>query len=1495
MKKDWSPASFKDFRHVEYDSCGIVSSIEKRQVPTKKNIDTCINALVTMNHRAGFINGEGDGVGIHIDIPRALWREKLAKEDIDASLVDRKDFTVGHFFLNKLSDSEVNKMKDEMKHLFVQYGLKLIFETDKVTNSDALGPIAKGEEPIFWQVAFTANVEENELAKALFELTIDIEKNTAVHVASLSNHHAVYKVMGAGDILPKFYEDLANPKVASTMTLGHNRYSTNTLSNFFRVQPFSVLGHNGEINTISKLRDEAEMLDVPLTEGGSDSQDLDRTINTFISRDGYSLFEALDILFPPIVNEIKSYPKHLQDLYTYIREAWGHFAQGPAGIISRFGDEAVFSVDALGLRPVWKLETESSYIFSSEPGILPSSEYTGEPKPFAPGEKVGLKWKEDGTIQVYDHNEYQEEVFNRMSERLFIKDSRKRLTPPSYSENIVAEAVSNVHNGQYAAFGWDREHIQLVEQMAEKGAEPIRSLGHDAPLAAIDTGRRNIADFIKESVAVVTNPAIDRDREAEHFSTRTVLGKRPSLFESDNTHRVLELNSPILIEGQAGVKLAKKLEQPSYNQLIQGLQQDGLVHLLSVTFREDETVAEALKRLVNEAEQAIDNGAATIVLDDAKAHQNGELWLDPTLVTSAIDQGLVAKNKRRDCALVVRSGALRTLHDIIVTFGLGADAVSPYIMFTTVSEADNLEPVDNLFNALNKGLEKVISTIGIHELRGYDRLFSAIGLNEEISDVLNIVNFLGSKEVGYNFDYLKEDSQKRAEDFTNEKARAGKTFHVLPRIWKSIGDTARTGEYDAYREKIGGVEEKNPSTIRHLTGLRTSDNPITGETVNIGVNEHDLPFIISSMSFGSQNETAFRSYAEAAERLNMISLNGEGGEIKDMLGKYPKTRGQQIASGRFGVNAELLNSSNLLEIKIGQGAKPGEGGHLPGSKVTAKIAEARNATIGSDLISPSNNHDIYSIEDLEQMISELKTANDQAKVIVKVPIVPNIGTIAVGIAKAGADMINLSGFDGGTGAARVHALQNVGLPVEIGVKAAHNALLEAGLRDRVELWADGGLKSALDVLKVMLLGANRVGFGTLSMIAVGCTTCRGCHLDTCHVGIATQIESEAQAKEHGLRRFVPRQYAPSVEGLMNLFTAFGTELKALVGSLGYDNLQEVVGRSDLLEQTRGFEQMDLSNLIEALEVKQLAKQEVAATTAEKELAVAVAAGAEYLDYEVAELNKSREFVGVTSEQRVLGGRVSCHRVRGKLDGSYRKLPSLSLKYLEGSIPGNGLGAYNTEGIDINVVGGAQDGIGKTAFGGGIFIFKAKGKNGQSYNGSVGKGFGYGAQKGSLFIQGNADSRAGIRLSGADILIGGRITKPLPNGAHGNIGVNANVKGFAFEYMTNGRGVVLGDIGPWACAGMTGGVVYVRHQPEMGLTKEALQRRIAKGAKVTIESLNKQGINDLNEMLTNYIASLEKYDQHEEAAIVKGLLDDLENNFLQIIPEKEQADPSIATE
>lgn len=1502
-----SVESFRDYHHLEHDSCGIICLIEKSGTGTRENIKETIRALIQMEHRSGFIDGEGDGCGILTDLPRALWEAHLRQAGKDGDAAYSEQFAVAHLFVSR-NVQDIRLIQSRIRQMMAEGGLSILLEREQAVNSEILGKNGKKDEPLFWQLALLpaeghAFTNQRAYAAHLFELQVAIEKKHPVHVASCSPYTVAYKVMGAASVLSLYFHDLVQESFTSAVTIGHNRYSTNTLSNFFRVQPFSLLGHNGEINTITKLEEEAEMLGVPLVEGGSDSQNLNRTVETFLHRYGLSLFEAMEIVFPPIPNEIKQLPSELQDLYIHLRQAWGHFAQGPAGIVSRFADECVFSVDALGLRPLWMVESETSYYFSSEQGILPVYRMASEPKPLAPGEKVGVILHPNGPVEVVPHHRMQQIVRERYSQCTTIPNGQHHLF---FRYDISTHAAEPDPTPplprHYAAFGWDREQIQLVEQMAANGAEPIRSLGHDVPLAALSRERQNIADFIKESVAVVTNPAIDRDRETEHFSTRVVLGMRPGLASPDRTEIRMELPSPLLMEGHSLQAATEETGTYSLEQVFtRFLVRPGSVAVLSTHFSPREGLRAGLERIAEEARQAVKNGAVLLVLDDSFTHREENRWIDPHLALAKVHHALrevrdLAGNSfRRSCGLILRSGAIRSLHDIAVAIGFGADAVSPYMMFATAFARNGLQGAVQLYHALNKGLEKVISTIGIHELRGYGRLFSSIGLQKEVVDVLQIVNFCGSEKAGLSFQRLEEDSQRRSADFSAENAREAKSFHLFPRIWKLIGQIS-AGEipYADYAHKLEENERENPLCIRHLADVafHRTPQPIPPSRVDISAGEHDLPFVISSMSFGSQNEIAFRAYAEAADQLNMISMNGEGGEIKDMLGKYPRTRGMQVASGRFGVNAELVNSSRLLEIKIGQGAKPGEGGHLPASKVTEKIAAARHATVGSDLISPSNNHDIYSIEDLAQMITELKTVNPLAKVCVKVPIVPNIGTIAVGIAKAGADIITLSGFDGGTGAARVHALQHVGLPVEIGIKSAHNALLEAGLRNNVELWADGGVKSALDVLKLMLLGANRIGFGTLAMIAVGCTTCRGCHLDTCHVGIATQIESPEEAQEKGLRRFVPRQFDLAVQGLKTFFTLLGEELRRLTGQLGFTRAQDLVGRSDFLVQTRGQDLLDLQAL---LTVHPLSRHESGPGREER---ILVTAGGQQVVTDEQDFNTEKPiqetYASLLSDRRVMGSRESGKRVMRHLDGSYVSLPEVHLSFRAGSVPGNGLGAYNVQGIHIHVEGGAQDGVGKSGFGGRVVILKEKGCHGSYLNGSVGKSFCYGAQKGLYIVQGNADSRACIRLSGADVVFGGEITEPVRD-EWGGIGARANLKGFAFEYMTNGRAVVLGDPGPWICAGMTGGVVYVRMRPELGFDKSALERRIAKGARVFLYPLDAKGVRDVKELLGAFREELLAVQQEETASRLQALLDDPAAHFLMITPKKEQADPSVSTE
>jgi glutamate synthase (NADPH/NADH) large chain len=644
-----------------------------------------------------------------------------------------------------------------------------------------------------------------------------------------------------------------------------------------------------------------------------------------------------------------------------------------------------------------------------------------------------------------------------------------------------------------------------------------------------------------------------------------------------------------------------------------------------------------------------------------------------------------------------------------------------------------------------------------------------------------------------------------------------------------------------------------------------------------------MPVLIGAMSFGSQGELAYTAYGEAAARLNILCVNGEGGELPHMMGRFPRNRGNQIASARFGVNIEFLNSCDVLEIKIGQGAKPGEGGQLPGYKVTEQVALARHTTPGVDLISPSNNHDLYSIEDLAQLIDELKTANPRAKVSVKIPVVPGVGIIAVGIAKAGADIINITGYEGGTGAARAHSLRHVGLPAEIGLWLAHRQLCDSGLRDEVELWADGGMKSGRDVLKMLCLGANRVGFGTLAMVAVGCTICRKCHEGTCHVGITTHIRTREEALDKGIKHFEPRDQDLAVDGICNVFGMLAEDIRRWTAALGFTRTQDVVGRADLLEQIAMHDQIDLSMLTIPVErVAKRAPQPGVGTrlarprnTISKQITALIGERVAYGDQEITYDDEQ-----VMAMDRALGTHLCGALKRGDIDTT--NLKAVHLSFSHSAVPGNGLAAFLDAPVDVLVEGGAQDGVGKCAKGGTVAILKGMNHNGARLDGSVGKSFAYGAQGGQFIVQGNADTRACIRLSGADVVFGGEVRQPLRDEL-GGIAARANLKGYACEYMTSGRVLIMGDPGPWLGAGMSGGVIYQRIQPEMGLTLDAIRRRIATGASIQISPLDENGVSAVRDLLGMYITTLEQYNQGDDAAHLYTMLARPQDYFVSLAP------------
>jgi glutamate synthase (NADPH) large chain len=1526
---------------VERDACALILSIRKRGESTYGTLKRALQALARMGHRTGFVDGEGDGAGVQTDIPRQVWAQKLSYAGLRSSIATDPRFWVGHCFVPR--ETSYDDIASYLSTEFNNAELNLLLDNPGRVRLEALGKQARATAPQFVQLAGFAD-DADGLERRLFRIQQKLEQALPIHFASLSNATVVYKVRGSVEVLPRFYPDLQDRNYSTAMALCHARYSTNTASSFERVQPFALLGHNGEINTINRFRREATQIGVELDPGNSDSQDIDRVLHTLIVEHGLSIVEAMELVFPPVPHEVEHMPEALRNLYTRIRRSFGPFAQGPAAVVSRYDDLAVMSVDALGLRPLWFIDTEKEYIFSSERGVIPLETMVSDARPLAPGEKMAVRVTRGHDVKVFDHNDIREHVMKQAFQREVPQFAERywrgwgpsvvmqSSTPPpvlptpppaptpqagpvATTQAVHAipmpatvpyhVATKKIASTVLAANGWNREHIQEIRAMVNTGKDVVGSLGHDGPLAVLSQQRVNLGDFFKETVAVVTNPSIDRERESEAFSTHAIVGVRPSIgLAPGHDATLLELDTPLLAGGHAelgdaalAATVAELVGTLSFEQVIEGFEDRYTTLTLGVYA--DEDVSAALDRLTGDAIQAVSDGVQCVILDDVETVEVGLNWLDPHLATAAVDRALreayALPNLRRQTALVVRSGGVRTLHDIALLLGIGADAICPYAMLLVALGADRQTPdvtdpdemVDTLkrvLRTLTVGLEKVISTIGCHELRGYGRMFSSIGLAPSLAAFMDVPNYFGNEDVGMTWLRLERESQERGDEFRGDVV--GKTEKVdrfYPKFWKKAESVAK-GELsaDEFIDIFHELTEKLPVSLRHVLGVKTQEADIDPDDVDLSVDIHDMPVLISAMSFGSQGELAYRAYAEAATNLNIICVNGEGGELPDLLGKDIQNRGQQVASGRFGVNAEFLNSAYVLEIKVGQGAKPGEGGMLPSYKVTPQVAEARRTNPFIPLISPSNNHDIYSIEDLAQLIEELKTVNPDAKVSVKVPVVPGIGLIACGVAKAGADIINLTGYDGATGAARRHALQYVGLPTEIGVVQAHRALIETGLRHRVEIWCDGGMKSGADAVKMMLLGANRVGFATMAMVAIGCTICRKCHEGTCHVGITTHIKTVEEAKEKGLKSFRPRDYEASVVGIERVFAAIALEMRRLAAQLGFTRLQDLVGRADLLEQIAAHDCIDLSPMLEPVPNsgpsyalvdggRRLTRPRNILTKMITDVMLDAIADNER------EATYQDE---VMAHDRALGSHLAGELVRS--GDRFQHLDRLNLRFGPSAVAGNGYAAWAMDKLNMLIEGGAQDGAAKSASGGRIAIMKGLNHNGKRVDGSVGKSFAYGAQRGILIVQGDADSRACIRLSGADVIFGGEIKAPINTTS---IGTTANIKGFACEYMTSGRVLIMGDPGPYAFAGMTGGVVYQRLSPEYGFTLTALQSRLANGATVTIEPIEEDDVISIQELLGYYIDALEETDQPDTANDIRQLARPrtLHDRFVKVVP------------
>lgn len=786
----------------ERDACAIIAFIDKHGRVTHANIIRTIEALKKMAHRSGDINDEGDGCGILTDIPRQLWSRRLHEAGLSPHLTESYGFFVGHFLLPHRIRAREAEICEKVRDVFARRGLEIILELHGQTNDHELGPMAKVETPLFWQVAGVVGQHVRiKAGRLLFKVQMELEgMEPDLHIASLSQHSVVYKVRGGPDLLQRVYPELQDPATRSRICLGHSRYSTNTLPTVERTQPFSLMAHNGEINTIERLRSSSRVLEIEPVPGGSDSQDLNRCIEGLINLYGFDPLEAFAMVFPAVHSEVEQYPPELRKVYDYYRWFFPPSAQGPAAVIARHGDVCMGSVDALGLRPLWFGESEFEYYLSSEKGVVDLEDTASDPVPLAPGEKIALLSVPGRRAVVFNYRALQRQLVHLMHERplsleagtmykdiprhrgkkvglqdLLCAPSQRMCTEEMTRENVLA------------AFGWQRYDEEMRKRTATAGGAVIGSMGYQGPLACLnDLGLPNISEFFKENVAVVTNPAIDREREADHFTTRTILGDRPDAADNHTVGAVgLELRTPLLLGGcldqevcgSALSALAAEFGTQTVDDILTFFTAQGRdpqrVAVLDATFVPEHGLAARLDEFVAEALAALRQGAVILILDDARSFSRGRVYIDPSLALAHLGNVLEAQRLRRRCSLIVRSAAVRNLHDIMFLLGLGADAVNPYLIWRMARvHATEARPAEMVIrttmDVLQKGMEKVMSTMGIHELCGYGRIFASIGLADDVAAVFKCANFCRSAVVGLSLKRVEEMAGIRLAKATQE-------------------------------------------------------------------------------------------------------------------------------------------------------------------------------------------------------------------------------------------------------------------------------------------------------------------------------------------------------------------------------------------------------------------------------------------------------------------------------------------------------------------------------------------------------------------------------------------------------------------------------------------------------------------------------------------------------------------------------------------------------
>ena len=1399
----------------EKDSCGIGLVANIYDIPSRSIIDNALKLLSNLTHR-GAVSADpkaGDGVGILTQIPHQFFQKELSVSNIILPRPD--DYAVGMFFLPK-NKEEKEYCFDIITKYFKKFGLEIIVKRNVPTNRSILGKSIIGKEPSIIQYfvketkpSQKINQFESKLFLARRNMEIEL-KSFDFYVVSLSPRVITYKGMIMSNNLGDFYQDFQDELFISSLAIVHQRFSTNTFPSWELAQPFRFLCHNGEINTLrgnvnwmnARARisdsiffsDEFKDINPLIFEGVSDSAAFDNALE-YLVIGGFDIEEAMMLLIPEAWEKNKHHSKQVNSYFNYhsnFIEPW----DGPAAMCFTDGKKIGAILDRNGLRPSRYLVTDDgTVLLSSEMGVLPI-----EPS------SVKKRWRlQPGKIFLIDliekkivNNEEIKEKYatknnyesHLKKNQIFISDIKKNDT----SQNMEAKQLT-LHQ---TAFGYTKEDISFfLNPMLKSGIEPTGSMGTDTPISLLCNQNKLLYSYFKQCFAQVTNPPIDPIREELVMSLKMSLGSKPNIFSTpeQNNYLRLELDQPILSNDELQSIINLK-------ELTDGKLKTSKVDILFKNSSSGKELQEGIDKICYEVKSQIKDGSNIIILSD-KNFSSVNAPIPALLAVSSVHQFLIKEGLRMKVSIILETGEARELHHFSVLFGYGAEAINPYLAFETIdklsSSKDKKVAKENFVKASGKAILKIMSKMGISTLKSYcgAQIFDAIGLSEELVEKF----FCGTSSLigGINLNQLQRETLDRFNRIKqlNEDSKLldggeyafrinGEKHAWSPSTISNLQQAVRINSKDSFKDFSNQINDHSKSmfTIRSLFDFKTKKAISIDEVEK--AEEIVKRFSTGAMSFGSISREAHTTLAIAMNRIGGKSNTGEGGEEPERFKKLKngdslKSAIKQVASGRFGVTTEYLVNAKDIQIKIAQGAKPGEGGQLPGHKVDEKIAEVRHSTPGVGLISPPPHHDIYSIEDLAQLIFDLKNVNPEARVSVKLVSEFGVGVVAAGVTKCKADHITIAGYDGGTGASPLTSIKNAGTPWELGLAETHQTLVVNKLRDRISLQVDGGLKTGRDVIIGALLGADEFGFSTAPLVSIGCIMMRKCHLNTCPVGVATQNET------------LRKKFIGTPENVINYFFLVAEEVREIMAVLGVKKFDDLIGRSDFLCKQGAIDHwkakdIDLTKILWR-----------PSTVSQKENFNS--------SYQNHDIDNVLDLKVIKEAKDVIKGTkrsIQINKLIKNTDRSFGAMLSgdIAKKFghkglnedsiiinLSGTA-GQSFGTFLSKGVTLNLNGEANDYVGKGLSGGRIIVKPFSNSKITSHrNIIIGNTVLYGAIAGECFFSGVAGERFAVRNSGAIAVVEG-------TGDH------------CCEYMTGGVIMVLGETGVNFGAGMSGGIAYV---------------------------------------------------------------------------------------